>query len=79
MLCDLAPLREPFFPNARRLTTMTTHLSARIVWHDRAWDGCICDHPSKNAYCVVQPHIRDGRVDEREDSCAGQLFSELDG
>ncbi len=58
---------------------MTTHLSARIVWHDRAWDGHICDHPSKNAYCIVQPHIRDGRVDEREDGCAGQLFAELDG
>jgi exodeoxyribonuclease V alpha subunit len=29
---------------------MTTHLSTRLVWHDRAWDGHICDHPSKNAY-----------------------------
>ena len=24
---------------------MTTHLSTRIVWHDRGWDGHICDHP----------------------------------
>ena len=29
---------------------MTTHLSTRLVWHDRAWDGHVCDHPSKNAY-----------------------------
>ncbi len=48
---------------------MTTHLSTRLVWHDRAWDGHICDHPSKNAYCIVQEHIRDGRDDAREDMC----------
>jgi len=34
------------------------HLSTRLVWHDRAWDGHICDHPSKNTYCMVQQHIR---------------------
>ena len=45
---------------------MTTHLSTRLVWHDRAWDGHICDHPSKNAYCIVQQHIRAGRDDDRE-------------
>ena len=50
---------------------MTTHLSTRLVWHDRAWDGHICDHPSLNAYCVVQQHIRDGRDEEREDKAAG--------
>jgi exodeoxyribonuclease V alpha subunit len=58
---------------------MTTHLSSRIVWHDRAWDGHICDHPSQNAYCVVQQHIRDGRRDKQEDACAGQPLSILDG
>ena len=36
---------------------MTTHLSARLVWHDRAWDGHICDHPIQNSFCVVQQHI----------------------
>ena len=49
---------------------MTTHLSTRLVWHDRAWDGHVCDHPSKNAYCVAQQHIRDGRKDAREDEAA---------
>ena len=51
--------------------SVTTHLSTRLVWHDRAWDGHICDHPSKNAYCIVQQHIRDGRDDDREDKAAG--------
>ena len=50
---------------------MSTHLSTRLVWHDRAWDGHVCDHPSKNASCMVQQHIRDGRDDDREDEAAG--------
>ena len=54
---------------------MTTHLSTRLVWHDRAWDGHICDHPSKNAYCIVQQHIRDGRDDDREDQAAGKTLA----
>jgi exodeoxyribonuclease V alpha subunit len=32
---------------------MTTHLSARLAWHDRAWDGCACDAPHVNAHCIV--------------------------
>ena len=58
---------------------MTTHLSTRLVWHDRAWDGHICEHPSRNAYCIVQEHIRDGRDDDREDKAAGSPLAELDG
>lgn len=58
---------------------MTTHLSTRLVWHDRGWDGHICDNPSKNAYCIVQQHIRDGRDDDREDQAAGSHFADLDG
>lgn len=62
---------------------MTTHLSSRIVWHDRAWDGCICDHPSENAYCIVQQHIREALADpkklEREVHAAGLPLAELNG
>jgi len=58
---------------------VTTHLSARLVWHDRAWDGHICDHPSKNAYCIVQKHIREGRDDDKEEEAAGRFLDDLDG
>jgi exodeoxyribonuclease V alpha subunit len=37
---------------------MTIHLSARLVWHDRAWDGHVCDQPGKNVYCVAHQHVR---------------------
>lgn len=58
---------------------MTTHLTTRLVWHDRAWDGHVCDHPSKNTYCVVQQHIRDGRDSDREDTARGMPLAELGG
>lgn len=58
---------------------MTTHLTTRLVWHDRAWDGHVCDHPSKNAYCVVQQHIRDGRDSEREEKARSMPLAQLDG
>ena len=38
---------------------MTIHLTARLVWHDRGWDGHICDQPSKYVYCVAHQYIRD--------------------
>jgi len=58
---------------------MTTHLAARLVWHDRAWDGHVCDHPSRNAYCVVHEHVRDSRNDAEEDGVAAEELSSLPG
>jgi exodeoxyribonuclease V alpha subunit len=62
---------------------MTTHLSCRLVWHDRAWDGRICDHPSENAYCIVQQHIRETLSNpsklKREEDTAGLPLAGLDG
>jgi len=31
---------------------MVKHLSVRIPWHDRGWDGFICNHPEKNKFCI---------------------------
>ena len=58
---------------------MATHLSTRLVWHDRAWDGHICNQPSKNAYCIVHQHVRDARDDVQEDAFSGTIPAELDG
>jgi hypothetical protein len=62
---------------------MTVHLTARLVWHDRAWDGHVCDHPSKNVYCVAHQHVREVFRDpakvEREDKAATLPLVELDG
>lgn len=58
---------------------MTTHLSARLAWHDRGWDGCVCDAPHLNAHCIVHEHIRDSRDDDKEREAAGVPLAELDG
>jgi len=31
---------------------MSKHLSIRLPWHDRGWDGHVCDRPTANAYCA---------------------------
>ena len=58
---------------------MTTHLSARLVWHDRGWDGCVCDAPHLNASCIVHDHLRDSRDDEKEREAAGRTLGDLNG
>lgn len=58
---------------------MTTHLSVRLAWHDRGWDGRVCDAPHLNAHCIAHRHIRDARDDGRERQFAGTALSELDG
>jgi len=50
-----------------------THLSLRLPWHDRGWDGHVCDNPIANVYCSgeygLKAHgIRDKKVDAEEDA-----------
>lgn len=62
---------------------MTTHLAARLVSHDRGWDGHVCVHPSPNLFYVVQQHIRDALANSEkrqiEEENAGVSLAELDG
>jgi exodeoxyribonuclease V alpha subunit len=58
---------------------MTTHLSARLAWHDRGWDGHVCDAPHLNTSCIVHEHIRDSRDDAKEREAAGKAFADLQG
>lgn len=51
---------------------MGIHLSLRLPWHDRGWDGHVCDNPVANVYCSgeygLKAHgIREKKVDEQED------------
>ncbi|MCY3823190.1 MAG: hypothetical protein OXG62_04910 [Nitrospinae bacterium] len=56
---------------------MTTHLSVRLAWHDRGWDGRVCDAPHLNAHCIVHEHIRNSRDDTKELNAAGKPLAEL--
>jgi len=59
------------------------HLSLRLPWHDRGWDGHVCDNPVANVYCSgeygLKAHgIRDKKVDAEEDAIKCQPVEKLD-
>lgn len=56
---------------------MATHLSARLVWHDNGWDGCVCQNPKGNTYCIVHQHVRENRQDEEEQRSKGLPLQQL--
>ncbi len=56
---------------------MPLHLSARLVWHDRGWDGCICDNPKLNVSCVMHEHIREERNEDVECTNSKKHVSKL--
>lgn len=52
------------------------HISIRLPWHDRGWDGCVCSNPAKNSYCkgfhsVNAEKIRRDKEDKKEEKIAG--------
>ena len=55
------------------------HLTLRVAWHDRAWDGAVCDHPADNAFCLCLDRVREGRDDPYEQSVAGLHWADLNG
>ena len=55
------------------------HLTLRVAWHDRAWDGHVCDRPSENAFCLALDRIHLNRDDEYEDGIAGEAFTDIAG
>lgn len=64
---------------------MTTHISARIAWHDDGWNGRICRNPAANTFCVGTQsypgqHIAEKRSLEweLETDVRGRLCKELD-
>lgn len=54
------------------------HLSMRVPWMDRPWDGHVCDVPSGNSSCVLLRNIGPKRDDDYEDAHAGTSFDQLD-
>ena len=57
---------------------MTAHLSARLIWHDRGWDGHICNDPGKNSFCEAHETVREHKDVKLENKNAGKSLAELD-
>jgi hypothetical protein len=53
------------------------HLTVRVAWHDRAWDGTVCDHPSENGFCLALKRVREDRNDADEERVAGRHWADL--
>ena len=43
------------------------HLSLRVPWHDKGWNGCVCDNVYENSSCLVLKNCALKRDDEKED------------
>ncbi len=54
------------------------HLSMRVPWMDRPWDGAVCNAPRANGSCVLLKNIGPKRDDMFEEDHAGQPFAQLD-
>ena len=63
-------------PGGQATTAGSVHVSIRVPWHDRAWDGAVCDNPQANTSCLILPRIaaekgRRGRTARSCDVLAG--------
>ena len=63
---------------------MTTHISARMAWHDNGWNGHVCKNPKGNTYCVGQYSFPGTAIAEKRDIIweqqrAGLPCAQLDG
>ncbi len=62
---------------------MTTHISARVAWHNDGWNGRICKNPAANTFCVGSHsypgnYIFKRRCLEWENSNAGTKCNDLE-
>jgi exodeoxyribonuclease V alpha subunit len=69
--------------SSKEIPLSTTHLSARLVWHDNGWDGRICQRPDLNVSCAMHEHVRDWRNDKangkKERDAGGCCLADLKG
>ncbi len=56
---------------------LVRHLSIRVPWHDRAWDGHICNAPLENSSCLALKLIAENRKDILEEGIAAEAFDKL--
>lgn len=66
---------EELTPGARRLPV--NHISIRVPWHDRAWDGAVCDDPQSNTSCLILPRIAEEKDDAAEQVVAAKFWRQL--
>lgn len=48
------------------------HVTVRMAWHDRGWDGAVCDDPAANTYCTGTNSLLSERI-AREKRVASEI------
>lgn len=56
---------------------MAQHYSFRVPWHEKGWDGSICDNPTENFSCMRLKGINQNRDETLETENAGCRFCEM--
>jgi hypothetical protein len=59
------------------MSSRLRHVSIRVPWHDRAWDGHVCDDPLGNSSCLALRLVAKERDDAAEANLASQPFDDL--
>lgn len=54
------------------------HISVRVPWHDRGWEGTVCADPANNSACLKLPRIAQNKDEAIESRIAGSHFKDLD-
>ena len=54
---------------------MAQHLSIRVPWHDRGWDGTVCQDPCGNTACLKLNGILEGKKEDIEVGICGKCLS----
>jgi len=53
------------------------HLSVRVPWHDRAWDGSVCQDPQGNSACLALRRISQNKDENREHAIRSKPWQEM--
>lgn len=53
------------------------HISVRVPWHDRGWEGTVCVDPASNSACLKLPRIAEDKDETSEIKVAGRHFRDL--
>ena len=54
------------------MSSFVEHISLRVAWHDRGWDGTVCQDPVGNASCILLRNVGPKREDSVEVGLAGK-------
>ena len=53
------------------------HISIRVAWHDKKWNGTVCKCPIQNTFCMQLKRIAEDKDADKENSVASKEWGKL--